>query len=374
MTSDRTRTTCGRRSCWVRVLARRDRGRHVALARRATVDDGTVVLADGLVRLPLARVDDTVSHRFRSYTAPPAARLRRRVDDGQGCSELAPTACDERPSSVVGALVGTDRGGRPQPTAWVPAIGPGPPTVAADVLKLVLPKGSLEKATLELFEAADLTVRRSSSVDYKATIDDPRIDEVRILRPQEIPRYVAEGLFDLGITGRDWVEETEQRGRVARRAASTRRRPSNPVRIVVAVPGDSPCDRVDDLPDGVRVSTEYPELTRRFFASEGHRGRHPPVLRRHRGQGPRHRRLHRRHHRDRPGAARRRPQDHRRDPAVLHRAGRQPGGLRGPGKRHAMHQISTLLEGVLEARGKVLVKLNVGQATTSTRSSSCCRR
>ena len=49
---------------------------------------------------------------------------------------------------------------------------------------------------------------RSSSVDYKATIDDPRVDEVRILRPQEIPVYVAEGLFDVGITGRDWVEET----------------------------------------------------------------------------------------------------------------------------------------------------------------------
>jgi len=76
------------------------------------------------------------------------------------------------------------------------------------VLKLVLPKGSLERATLELFEAADLPVVRSSSVDYKASIDDPRIGEVRILRPQEIPTYVAEGLFDVGITGRDWVEET----------------------------------------------------------------------------------------------------------------------------------------------------------------------
>ena len=76
------------------------------------------------------------------------------------------------------------------------------------MLRIVLPKGSLEKATLELFEAADLTVVRSSSVDYKATIDDPRVDEVRILRPQEIPVYVAEGLFDVGITGRDWIEET----------------------------------------------------------------------------------------------------------------------------------------------------------------------
>ena len=58
------------------------------------------------------------------------------------------------------------------------------------MLKIVLPKGSLEKATLDLFEAADLSVVRSSSVDYKASIDDPRVAEVRILRPQEIATYV----------------------------------------------------------------------------------------------------------------------------------------------------------------------------------------
>jgi len=76
------------------------------------------------------------------------------------------------------------------------------------VLKFVLPKGSLEKATFDLFDAADLSINRSSAVDYKATIDDPRVDEVRILRPQEIASYVQEGLFDIGITGRDWIEET----------------------------------------------------------------------------------------------------------------------------------------------------------------------
>src|SRR4029450_6965352 len=74
--------------------------------------------------------------------------------------------------------------------------------------RLGLPKGSLEAATLDLFDAADLAVTRSSDVDYRGAIDDPRIDEVRILRPQEIPEYVAEGMFDLGVTGRDWIEET----------------------------------------------------------------------------------------------------------------------------------------------------------------------
>src|SRR5918995_6319990 len=76
------------------------------------------------------------------------------------------------------------------------------------MLRLVLPKGSLEEATMQLFEDADLAVTRSSDVDYRATIDDPRVADVRILRPQEIPRYVAEGLFDVGVTGRDWIEET----------------------------------------------------------------------------------------------------------------------------------------------------------------------
>ena len=69
------------------------------------------------------------------------------------------------------------------------------------MLRLVLPKGSLERATMQLFEDADLAVSRASDVAYRATIADPRIDEVRILRPQEIPVYVADGLFDLGITG-----------------------------------------------------------------------------------------------------------------------------------------------------------------------------
>jgi hypothetical protein len=67
------------------------------------------------------------------------------------------------------------------------------------VLSLVLPKGSLEKATLELFDSADLAVRRGSGRDYRASVDDPRIDSVMFLRPQEIPRYVEQGLFDVGI-------------------------------------------------------------------------------------------------------------------------------------------------------------------------------
>ena len=136
------------------------------------------------------------------------------------------------------------------------------------MLRLVLPKGSLEKATLELFAAADLPVVRSSSVDYRATIDDPRIAAVRILRPQEIPMYVAEGLFDLGLTGRDWVEETAS-DVISLGELRYSKATSNPVLVVAAVAADSPVQRVEDLPQGVRVTSEYPKLTERYFASKG---------------------------------------------------------------------------------------------------------
>src|ERR1700684_3674184 len=107
------------------------------------------------------------------------------------------------------------------------------------VLSVVLPKGSLERATLDLFDAADLTVRRSSDRDYHASIDDPRIDRVRFLRPQEIPSYIERGLFDLGITGRDWIAETGAEvaslGELHYSKAT-----SQPIRVVLAVPQNSP--------------------------------------------------------------------------------------------------------------------------------------
>lgn len=229
------------------------------------------------------------------------------------------------------------------------------------MLRLVLPKGSLEKATLELFDAADLAVRRSSTVDYKATIADPRVDDVRILRPQEIPTYVAEGLFDLGITGRDWVEETASDvvslGELHYSKAS-----ANPVRIIVAVPADSPYEKVEDLPNGLKVASEYPELTRRYFKD---RGIDADV-------------------RMSYGATEAKVPEIADAIVDLTETGRalRAAGLKiigellqswtelvanraayeDPAKRHAMEQLKTLLDGVLEARGKVLVKLNVGDA------------
>ena len=136
------------------------------------------------------------------------------------------------------------------------------------MLSLVLPKGSLEKATLELFDAADLTVLRGSDRDYHALIDDPRIERVRILRPQEIPTYVERGLFDLGITGRDLITEAGAEV-VSLGELQYSKATSNPARIVLAVPQNAPWQAVTDLPDGIRISTEYPELTRRFLEEHG---------------------------------------------------------------------------------------------------------
>lgn len=136
------------------------------------------------------------------------------------------------------------------------------------MLSLVLPKGSLENATLALFDAADLTVRRSSDRDYHASIDDPRIARVRFLRPQEIPSYLERGLFDLGITGRDWITETEA-GVASLGELQYSKATSNPVRVVLAVPESAPWQSVRDLPEGVRISTEFPSLTARYLAENG---------------------------------------------------------------------------------------------------------
>jgi ATP phosphoribosyltransferase len=228
------------------------------------------------------------------------------------------------------------------------------------VLRLVLPKGSLEKATLDLFEAADLPVVRSSSVDYKATIDDPRVVDVRILRPQEIPTYVAEGLFDIGLTGRDWVEETSS-DVVSLGQLTYSKATSKPVRVVVAVAGDSPVQRVEDLPHDVRVSSEYPQLTQRYFAAKGVRADVRLSY----------------------GASEAKIPDIADCVVDITETGRalRAAGLRiidtiltsytemianpaahaDPAKRHAMGQLMTLLTGTLDARSKVLVKLNVGR-------------
>src|SRR5438552_2264817 len=133
------------------------------------------------------------------------------------------------------------------------------------MLKFVIPKGSLEEQTLRLLEAADLRVRRGSSRDYHGRIEDDRIERVSLLRPQEIPRYVEEGFFDIGITGRDWVQETEAGVEELASLEYAKGGVGFGVRIVLAVPQSNPAERAAELTPGSRISTEYPNLVRRHF-------------------------------------------------------------------------------------------------------------
>ncbi|GIU97726.1 MAG: ATP phosphoribosyltransferase [Actinomycetota bacterium] len=137
------------------------------------------------------------------------------------------------------------------------------------MLRLVIPKGSLEAQTLRLLEEADLKVRRGSERDYHGTVDDDRIERVSILRPQEIPLYVQDGLFDLGITGRDWVAETDADVEILTTLRYAKTGPGHGTRVVLAVPADHPANSAKELPEGTRISTEFVQLTTRFFADLG---------------------------------------------------------------------------------------------------------
>ncbi|MDP9184540.1 MAG: ATP phosphoribosyltransferase [Actinomycetota bacterium] len=137
------------------------------------------------------------------------------------------------------------------------------------MLKLVIPKGSLEAQTLRLFEEADLRVRRGSDRDYHGTIDDDRIDRVSILRPQEIPLYVQDGLFDLGITGQDWIAETGADLVELTTLTYAKTGTGHGTKVVLAVPNEHPANAASEIPPGTRISTEFVELTRRFFADIG---------------------------------------------------------------------------------------------------------
>jgi ATP phosphoribosyltransferase len=226
------------------------------------------------------------------------------------------------------------------------------------LLSLVLPKGSLERATLDLFDAADLTVRRSSDRDYHAAVDDPRIERVRFLRPQEIPSYIEQGLFDFGITGRDWIAETgadvTSLGELQYSKAT-----SDPVRVVLAVPASAPWTSAADLPEGVRISTEFPALTRRYLDAAGVKAVVIPSYGATEAKVP-----------DIVDAI----VDLTETGSSLRKNGLRildtlltsytelianPAAFADPAKRAAMEDVALLLRGAIRARGNVLVKLNV---------------
>jgi ATP phosphoribosyltransferase len=129
-------------------------------------------------------------------------------------------------------------------------------------LKLGLPKGSLQEATFALFARAGYSIKVDGR-SYQPIVDDDTLEPV-LLRPQEIPTYVADGVIDAGLTGKDWIEDT---GAKVHEVCELRysKLTNNPIRIVLAVHQSSDIHSVKDL-QGKRLASEYVRLTHRYLA------------------------------------------------------------------------------------------------------------
>jgi ATP phosphoribosyltransferase len=133
---------------------------------------------------------------------------------------------------------------------------------SSQLLRFGIPKGSLEQQTLELMRKSGWRVSVGSR-SYMPSIDDPSLS-CRLLRPQEMPRYIADGTLDAGITGSDWIVENgvelvEVESFVYSKVSLA------PTRWVLVVPENSPVKKLEDL-DGKRIATEMTNFTRRLFA------------------------------------------------------------------------------------------------------------
>ncbi len=133
------------------------------------------------------------------------------------------------------------------------------------LLKLGIPKGSLENATIDLFRRAGYNITTSSR-SYFPTVDDPQI-ECMLIRAQEMARYVEDGILDAGLTGRDWIEEGEHNVHPVADLVYAKQS-FGKVRWVLAVPESSPFQSVKDL-QGKIIATELVETTKRYLAANG---------------------------------------------------------------------------------------------------------
>ncbi len=129
-------------------------------------------------------------------------------------------------------------------------------------LKIGIPKGSLQEATFALFKKAGYEFRMSSGRSYHPSVDDPELEPL-LLRPQEIPRYIEQGILDAGLTGKDWIEDNGSDVlEVAELGYS--KATLNPIRVVLAALNGSSINSVRDL-EGKRIATEYVRLTERYL-------------------------------------------------------------------------------------------------------------
>ncbi|MEW5721793.1 MAG: ATP phosphoribosyltransferase [Thermodesulfobacteriota bacterium] len=134
-----------------------------------------------------------------------------------------------------------------------------------NVLKLGIPKGSLERATVDLFARSGWKININSR-NYFPEIDDSEI-VCSICRAQEMSRYVEQGVLDAGLTGLDWTLENNSKVKVVDDLVYSKVS-ARPARWVLAVPGDSPIKRLEDL-EGKKIATELVNFTRRYFKEQG---------------------------------------------------------------------------------------------------------
>jgi len=138
------------------------------------------------------------------------------------------------------------------------------------MLSIVLPTGSMEEATLKLFEEAYLKVVRLGKRGYEGKINDPRFGKVKFLRPQDIPRYIASNLFDLGISGQDWVRENNLEGKFIEVCPLPLSKSGvGKVKIVLCVNEQSSIRKPADITYSNIIETEYPEITQAYFKQLG---------------------------------------------------------------------------------------------------------
>jgi ATP phosphoribosyltransferase len=133
------------------------------------------------------------------------------------------------------------------------------------LLKLGIPKGSLEKATIELFRRSGWKITVDSR-SYFPAIDDPEIS-CTLVRAQEMSRFVEMGALDMGLTGKDWILENDSDVKVAQDLVYSKAT-QQPARWVLVVAETSPVKRIEDL-KGKKVFTELVNFTRRYFADKG---------------------------------------------------------------------------------------------------------
>jgi ATP phosphoribosyltransferase len=227
------------------------------------------------------------------------------------------------------------------------------------MLSIAIPKGSLEEQTLLLFKQADMEIK-SEARGYNPSCDDPRLDRVKILRPQEIPTYVADAYFDLGISGLDCIREA---GADVVEVADMpyAKTGAGVMRMVIAVPEESSVREPKELAAGSRITTEFPNLTRRYFEELGvpvevfysygaTEAKVPELMDAvvdltETGETLRQNRL-------------------RIIGEIMQSTTKliaNPAAWADPAKRKAIEDVKTMLLGVIDARGRVLLSMNVAE-------------